>query len=39
MIATLPIYIETDASQKGIDVVLLQPLDKNYTLDEHGVPY
>ena len=34
----LPIYIETDASQKGIGVVLLQPLDKNYTLDEHGIP-
>ena len=34
----LPLYIETDASQKGIGVVLLQPIDKNYTLDEHGIP-
>ena len=34
----LPIYIETDTSQKGIGVVLLQPLDKNYTLDEHDIP-
>ena len=34
----LPLYIETDTSQKGIGVVLLQPIDKNYTLDEHGIP-
>ena len=31
-------YIETDASQNGIGVVLLQPIDLNYTLDESGTP-
>ena len=34
----LPTYIETDASQNGIGVVLLQPTDSNYTLDEYGIP-
>ena len=35
---SLPTYIETDASLNGIDVVLLQPIDSNYTLDEYGIP-
>ena len=34
----LPIFIETDASQNGIGVVLLQPLDSNFTLDENNIP-
>ena len=34
----LPIFIETNASQKGIGVVLLQPLDSNFTLDENNIP-
>ena len=34
----LPILIETDASQNGIGVVLLQPLDSNFTLDENNIP-
>ena len=32
----LPIFIETDASQNGTGVVLLQPL--NFTLDENNIP-
>ena len=28
----LPIFIETDASQNGTGVVLLQPLDSNFTM-------
>ena len=35
---SLPTYIETDASQNGIGVVLLQPIDSNYTLDEYDIP-
>ena len=35
---SLPTYIEMDASQNGIGVVLLQPIDSNYTLDEYGIP-
>ena len=34
----LPIFIETDASQNGIGVVLLQPLDSNFTLNENNIP-
>ena len=34
----LPISIETDASQNGIGVVLLQPLDSNFTLNENNIP-
>ena len=34
----LPIFIENDASQNGIGVVLLQPLDSNFTLDENNIP-
>ena len=34
----LPIFIETDASQNGIGVVLLQPLDFNFTLNENNIP-
>ena len=34
----LPIFIETDASQNGIGVVLLQPLDSNFTLNENDIP-
>ena len=34
----LPILIETDASQNGIGVVLLQPLDSNFTLNENNIP-
>ena len=34
----LPIFIETDASQNGIGVVLLQPLDSNFTLNESIIP-
>ena len=34
----LPIFIETDASQNGIFVVLLQPLDSNFTLNENNIP-
>ena len=34
----LPIFIETDASQNGIGVVLLQPLDSNFVLDENNIP-
>ena len=33
----LPIFIETDASQNGIGVVLLQPLDSNFVLDENNI--
>ena len=35
---SLPTYIETDASENGIGVVLLQPIDPSYTLDEYGIP-
>ena len=35
---SLPTYIETDANQNGIGVILLQPIDSNYTLDEYGIP-
>ena len=35
---SLPTYIETDASQNGIGVVLLQPIDSNFTLDEYDIP-
>ena len=34
----LPIFIETDANQNGIGIVLLQPLDSNFTLDENNIP-
>ena len=34
----LPIFIETDASQNGIGVVLLLPLDSNFTLNENNIP-
>ena len=34
----LPIFIETDASQNGTGVVLLQPLDSNFTLNENNIP-
>ena len=34
----LPIFIEIDASQNGIGVVLLQPLDSNFMLDENNIP-
>ena len=34
----LPIFIEIDASQNGIGVVLLQPLDSNFTLNENNIP-
>ena len=34
----LPIFIETDASQNGIGVVLLQPLDSYFKLDENNIP-
>ena len=34
----LPIFIETDASQNGIGVVLLQPLDSNAKLNENNIP-
>ena len=34
----LPIFIETDASQNGIGVVLLKPLDSNFTLNENNIP-
>ena len=34
----LPIFIETDASQNGIGVVLLQPLDSSFTLNENDIP-
>ena len=34
----LPIFIETDASQNGIGVVLSQPLDSNFTLNENNIP-
>ena len=36
--ASLPMYIETDASQNGIGVILLQPIDSNFTLDEYDIP-
>ena len=35
---SLPMYIETDASQNGIGVILLQPIDSNFTLDEYDIP-
>ena len=35
---SLPTYIETDASQNGIGVVLLQAIDSNFTLNEYGIP-
>ena len=35
---SLPMYIETDACQNGIGVILLQPIDSNFTLDEYGIP-
>ena len=35
---SLPTYIETDASQNDIGVVLLQPIDSNFILDEYGIP-
>ena len=35
---SLPTYIETVASQNGIGVVLLQPIDSNYTRDEYDIP-
>ena len=34
----LPIFTETDASQNGIGVVLLQPLDSNFTPNENKIP-
>ena len=34
----LPIFIETDASQNGTGVVLLQPLESNFTLNENNIP-
>ena len=34
----LPIFIETDAGQNGIGVVLFQPLDSNFTLNENNIP-
>ena len=34
----LPLYIETDASQKGIGVVLLQPIDNPLTLMHRHLP-
>ena len=34
----LPIFTETDASQNGIGVILLQPLDSNFTLNENNIP-
>ena len=34
----LLIFIETDASQNGMGVVLLQPLDSNFTLNENNIP-
>ena len=34
----LPILIEIDASQNGIGVVLLQPLDSNFTLNKNNIP-
>ena len=34
----LSIFIETDASQNSIGVVLLQSLDSNFTLDENNIP-
>ena len=35
---SLSTYIETDMSQNGIGVILLQPIDSSYTLDEYGIP-
>ena len=35
---TLAIFIDTDASQNGIGVVLLRPLDSNFTLNENNIP-
>ena len=35
---SLPTYIETDASQNGIGVVLLQLIDSNFTLDKYSIP-
>ena len=35
---SLPTDIETDASQNGIGVVSIQPIDSKYTLDEYGIP-
>ena len=34
----LSIFIDTDASQNRIGVVLLQPLDSNSTLNENNIP-
>ena len=34
----LLIFIEIDASQSGIGVVLLQPLDSNFPLNENNIP-
>ena len=34
----LPIFVVTDASQNGSGVVLLQPLDSNFTLNENNIP-
>ena len=35
---SLPTYKETDATQNGKGVILLQSIDSDYTLDEYGIP-
>ena len=35
---SLPTYIEMYALQNDIGIILLRPIDLNYTLDEYGIP-